>query len=186
MPKEERPLLSVIVRRFPQELERKIEQALGKTQRAMANQPGFAGLQNSLSHEDGYGELVTVFAFDSGKNLEKWKNSPVREGFVKELDKYSQDSVTHAQFGDLALLLHPKAKLRKIETVAILIFWILFSGGALRYLADFLLPGTLAPYGQNILLVSVNVMLISYVFLPWSSMIATKLKASVSTHKGAT
>ena len=180
MPNKKRPLLSVIVRRFPQKLEREIEKSLKKTQRAMANQPGFVGLQNSLSYEDDYCELVTVFAFDSGKNLERWKNSPVRERFVKELDDYSHDSVTHAQFGDLALLLHPQAKLKKIETVAILIFWILFSGAMLRYLADFLLPSTFAPYWQNVVLVSVNVLLISYVFLPWSSMLVTRLKHRVS------
>lgn len=180
MAKEERPLLSVIVRRFPQRLQREIEQSLGKTQRAMANQPGFVGLQNSFSHEDGYCELVTVFAFDSVDSLEKWKSSPIRKGFVKELDIYSQDSVTHAQFGDLALLLHPQAQLRKIETVAILIFWILSLGGFLRYLADFFLPGIFEPYWRNVLLVLVNVMLISYIFLPWSSMIVTKLKARFS------
>lgn len=179
MSKEQRPLLSVIVRRFPQQLERAIEKSLGKTQRAMANQPGFVGLQNSLTHEDGYCELVTVFAFDSDENLENWKRSPIRDGFVKELDIYSQDSVTQVQFGDLALLLHPKAKLRKIETVAILIFWILLLGNSLHYLADLYLPGILAPHWRNAVLVLINVMLISYLFLPWSSMIVTRIKTSV-------
>lgn len=180
MLKEDRPLLSVIVRRFPQKLEHDIEQSVEKIQRAVANQPGFVGLQSSLSRKDGYCELVTVFAFDSGENLEKWKSSPIREGFAQELDKHSQDDVTHAQFGDLALLLQPKAQLSKIETVAILIFWILFLGDSLRYLADLLMPGTFAPFWRNALLVSVNVMLISYVFLPWSSMIVTRLKATIS------
>ena len=180
MPKKERSLLSVIVRRFPQRLERKIEKSLGKTQNAMANQPGFVGLQSSLTHEDGYCELVTVFAFDSHDNLEKWKHSSVRDGLVKELDIYSHDSVTQVQFGDLALLLHPKAKLRKIETVAILFFWILLLGGSLRYLADLYLPGILAAHWRNALLVFVNVVLISYIFLPWSSMVVTGLKASVA------
>lgn len=180
MSKEARPLLSVIVRRFPPQLESEIEQSLGKTQRAMANQPGFVGLQNSLSHEDGYCELVTVFAFDSEESLDSWKRSPIRQGFVSELDIYSQDSVTHAQFGDLGQLLHPTAQLRKIETVAILIFWILLLGESLRYLADWLLPGIFTAYWRNLLLVLVNVMLISYLFLPWSSIIVTKIKTSIS------
>ena len=180
MPNENHPLLSVIVRRFPQKLEPDIEQLVAKIQRAVANQPGFVGLQSSFSHEGSYCELVTVFAFDSEGNLERWKNSPIREGFARELDKHSQDGVIYAQFDNLALLLQPKAQLSKIETVAILIFWILFLGDSLRYLADFLMPGTFAPFWRNILLVSVNVMLISYVFLPWSSMKVTRLKASVS------
>ncbi|GJM41525.1 MAG: hypothetical protein DHS20C20_18070 [Ardenticatenaceae bacterium] len=180
MPNEARPLLSVIVRRFPQKLEHDIEQLVGKIQRAVANQPGFVGLQSSFSHEDSYCELVTVFAFDTEGNLERWKNSPIREGFARELDKHSQDSVTYAQFGNLALLLQPKAQLSKIETVVILIFWVLFLGELLRYLASFLMPGIFATFWQNVLLVSVNVMLISYVFLPWSSIIVTRLKATVS------
>lgn len=180
MPKENRPLLSVIVRRFPHKVEHDIEQSVEKIQMAVANQPGFVGLQSSLSHEENYCELVTVFAFDSGKNLENWKSSPIRKSFAKELDKYSQDDVTHAQFGDLALLLQPKAQLSKIETVAILIFWILFLGDSLRYLAEFLMPETLVPFWRNVLLVSANVMLISYVFLPWSGMIVTKFKTAVS------
>ncbi|MCZ7669621.1 MAG: hypothetical protein M5U34_21810 [Chloroflexi bacterium] len=83
MPKEERPLLSVIVRRFPHKLEHDIEQSVENIQMAVANQPGFVGLQSSLSHKDDYCELVTVFAFDSDENLEKWKSSPIRKGFVK-------------------------------------------------------------------------------------------------------
>ncbi|MBO1520127.1 hypothetical protein [Oceanisphaera pacifica] len=177
MSKEERPLLSVIVRRFPKKLMAKIERSLGKTQQAMANQPGFVGLQNSFSHHADYSELVTVFAFDSSESLNQWETSPLRNSFVTELDLYSQDSVTHAQFDDLALLLHPRAQLRKIETVAILIFWILLLGNILRYLADEYLPGLLAPHWRNSILVLINVVLISYVFLPWSSMIATKIKA---------
>lgn len=180
MSKEERSLLSVIVRRFPQQLTSDVEKSLRKTQAAMASQPGFVGLQNSLTDEDGYCELVTVFAFDCADNLDKWKRSPIRDRFVKQLDVYSQDSVTQVQFDDLALLLDPKAQLRKIETVAILIFWILLLGSALRYLADLYLPNIFAPELQNALLILVNVLLISYIFLPWSSMIVTRLKAHVA------
>ena len=181
MPKEDRPLLSVIVRRFPQEFERDIDQALRKMQQAAAKQPGFVGLQNSLSYIDDGCELVTVYSFDSSENLQKWKNSPIREGLIGELDKHSHKSVTHAHFDDLDLLLHPKAQLRKIETVVILIFWILILGAALRYLADqaeIFLPAPIVPFWRNALLVSLNVVLISYIFLPWSSMIVTRLKAT--------
>lgn len=179
MPKDARPVLSVIVRRFRPEFEADIERTVGRLQHAVSGRPGFVGLQNSLSHGPDYCELVTVFAFDTREHLESWANSPLREGFIRELDGFTHETATHTQFGDLALLLNPRANLTKIETVAILIVWILVVGSALRHLADALLPGTLDPFWQNVLLVSVSVVLISYVFLPWSSMILTRLKVRV-------
>lgn len=176
MSQEARPLLSVIVRRFPLHLEPKIEPLLKKIKQAMVNQPGFVGIQNSLSHQADGCELVTVFGFDSDANLQQWQASVVRKGFVSELDTYSQDNVSHAQFNDLALLQHPKAQLRKIETVAILIFWIVLLGGSLRYVADTFLPGILSPSARHLILISVNVLLISYLFLPWSSILISHLK----------
>lgn len=180
MPQQDSPLLSVIVRRFPPELEGDVDQLMRKMQQAAAGYPGFVGLKNSLSCEQDNYEVVTVFAFDSLQNLENWKRSSVRAGYVGELDKYSHSSTTQAEFGDLALLLHPSAQLRKIETVAILIFWILILGAALRYLASLFMPASVGPFWQNILLVPINVLLISYIFLPWSSMLVTRLKAIIT------
>lgn len=185
MPKEAQPVLSVIVRRFRLEFEREVEEAIRKIDQAASRQPGFVGLQNSLSHEEDNCEMVTVFAFDSRANLEAWKNSPIRQQFVQDLDNHSQDSTTHTQFGDLALLLHPTARITKAETVVVLIFWILALGAVLRYLADFILPETLTASWRNVLLITVNVALISYVFLPWSSMLLTRLKVRISRKVGA-
>ncbi len=173
------PVLSVIVRKFRQEHECDVGRSLVKIQQAVTTQPGIVGLQNSLSTAEDCCELVTVFAFDSHDNLNRWKMSPIREGFVAELDQYSQNSATHEQFGNLAWLLHPKAYVRKIETVGILIFWILVLGTPLRHLTEILLPGLLAPFWEETLLVSVSVVLISYFFLPWSCKMLTRLKARI-------
>lgn len=180
MSQDARPILSVIARRFRQELRDDIENLVKRTQQAVSNQPGFVGLQNSLTSGENGCELVTVFSFDSHENLERWENSPVRKGFVEELDRHSLDNSTYTKFDGLALLNSPKARVSKIETVAILIFWILVLGGILGYLADFLLPESLDLMWRNVLIVSVNVVLISYVFLPWSSTLLTRLKARLS------
>jgi antibiotic biosynthesis monooxygenase (ABM) superfamily enzyme len=179
MSEERRPVLSVIVRRFPEGLGKDIERFVSRIEQAVATQPGFVGLQSSVSHKEDCDELVTIFAFDSRENLELWDSCPVRQGLVKELDRHSHDAVQHVQSGDLSLLLSPKAQVGKIEIVVMLIFWILTLGGALRYFADFVFPDALSPIWQNVLLISVNVVLISYVFLPWSSMMLTKLKARI-------
>lgn len=180
MSTEAGPVLSVIVRRFKPEYDDDIERAVRQIQQAVARQPGFAGVQNSLSRQEGCSELVTVFAFDSRESLDAWRRSDARNAFVQELDRWSQDSTSHTQFGELAQLLNPKAQLRKIEVVAILIFWILVSGSALKYVAALLLPEPALPVWRDLLLVVVNVVLISYVLLPWSSLALTRLKTRIA------
>jgi len=181
MPKQDTPLLSVIVRRFNQHQEVQLQQAINNIQKEVSQQAGFVGLQNSFSHSKNYCELVTVFTFDSEESLENWKRSSTRQAFVERLDKYSHGDVTHAQFDNLGLLLPEKAQLRKIEMIVILIFWILLLGAGLRHLTNTLIPGILNPFIQNALLISTSVLLISYFFLPWSSLQIIKLKAHLST-----
>lgn len=164
------PVLSVAVRRFPRGLAAEIERAVTRIQAAVATQPGFIGLQNSVSHREDCDELVTVFAFDTRAHLAGWETCAVRRRLVEELDGHSHDAILHTQFGDLATLLHPGAQVRKFEIVLILIFWILVAGSGLHWLADRILPpGLLAPRWLNVVLVSANVVLISYLLLPWSS-----------------
>ncbi|MHA6325493.1 hypothetical protein [Roseivivax sp. CAU 1753] len=142
--------------------------------------PGYLGEQNSLSEGETTCELVTVFAFDSRRNLERWERSTLRIQFLAELDRHPQESSKHTTFDDLARLLHPRSHVSKIEVVLILIFWIVVLGGLLDYLADIILPGAVPPMARSVLLISVNVILISYVFLPRTSMALTRLKMRLS------
>jgi antibiotic biosynthesis monooxygenase (ABM) superfamily enzyme len=167
----------VVTRRFRRESAEDIDATVRQIQRVVVDHPGFLGLQNSLSDGAEICELVTVFAFDSQDNRRKWEESPLRKGFVAELDRHSQDSTLHKQFGDLGLLLHPGAQVGKLETVAILILWILVLAALLRRVADATLPDAFTSPWRDVLLISVNVVLISYVFLPWSSVALTRLKA---------
>jgi antibiotic biosynthesis monooxygenase (ABM) superfamily enzyme len=171
------PVLSVITRRFRREDAGNVDATVEQIQRVVADQPGFLGIQNSLSEGAEICELMTVFAFDSQENRRKWEESPLRKEFVAELDRLSQDSTLHTQFGDLGLLLPPNGQISKPETVAILILWILILAGLLRRLADATLPETFTSPWRDVLLISVNVVLISYVFLPWSGIALTRLKA---------
>lgn len=174
---EKRPVLSVVVRRFRQGLAEEIERSVVRIQAAVATQPGFVGLQNSVSRKEDFDELVTVFAFESREHLDLWESCPVRRRLVEALDRHSHDAIRHTQFGDLAQLLRPGVQIRKFEIVLILIFWIIVAGSLLRRLSDLVLPDVGAPAWLNVLLVSVNVVLISYVLLPWSSSMLMRLKA---------
>ncbi|MCI2395373.1 hypothetical protein [Aliiroseovarius sediminis] len=180
MPNKPRPIVSIIIRRFRQELENDIMQSLRDLQKVAAKQPGYLGDQNHLSHDQGYCELVNVFAFDSDKNLKRWEASDERKKHLEILDAYPHETTNHIQFDELAPLLGPAPKTSKFEIVVILIFWIVLNGAVLGYLADFLLPATFPPFGRTVLLISINVMLISYIFLPWSSTMLTRLKVRFS------
>ena len=134
-------------------------------------------LQDSLSEGRNGCELVTVFSFDSRENLKRWENSQIREEVIQKLDRLSLDIPSHSKFDGLSLLVSPGVRISKIETVAILIFLILVVGGLLNVVADFLLPRSFGSLWRHILLVAVNVVLISYLFLPWSSKVLSRLKA---------
>jgi len=168
---------SIIVRRFQHEYEEDIMQSLNQLQKVAADQPGYLGDHNSLSQGNEYRELVNVFAFDSRKNLERWESSGVRNGLLAELDRHPQEATKHSLPDDLVSLLHPKTQESKIEIVVILIFWIVVLANILDYFADFILPTTLFPFWRSVLLISVNVALISYIFLPWSGKMLARFKA---------
>ena len=180
MPDKPRPIVSIIIRRFRQEFEQDIMQSLRELQIVAAKQPGYLGDQNHLSHDRGCCELVNVFAFDSTKNLERWETSDERARHLKILDAFPQEKSNHVKFDELEPLLGPQSNTSKIEIVLILIFWIVLIGAVLGYLADFLLPASFPQFGRTVLLISINVVLISYFFLPWSSKLLGRLKSRFS------
>ena len=96
---------------------------------------------------------------------------------MARLDAISEAAPVQARFDDLSLLPGPKAQLRKIEVVAVLIFWIVVIAEVLTLLAGYVLPDRFTGFWREVLLISVNVLLISYIFLPWSSRALTRLKS---------
>lgn len=176
MSNDAHPVLSITVRRFGYEVKDDIVQSLGQLQDAAADHPGYLVVHNSLSQKQDECELVNVFAFDSRENLERWESSDVRRTRLAELDRHPQEATKHTRFDELAQLLQPRSPVAKIEIVAILIFWILLLGSIGDFVATRLLPAAFPPFWQSVLLVSINVLLISYVFLPWSSRMVARLK----------
>jgi antibiotic biosynthesis monooxygenase (ABM) superfamily enzyme len=178
-------VLSVIVRRFDRDVRGDVEALVERIQQAVHRQAGFVRLQNSFSSRGDNCELVTVFSFDTRDNLGKWENSPIRRELIEELDRISSGDLSHTKFDGLALLASPKARVTKVETVAILIFWILVMGRLLGLLADLLLPAALGIVWRDSLIIVVNVVLISYVLLPWSTTTLTWLKTRLFRSAGS-
>ncbi|MCK0137477.1 hypothetical protein [Aliiroseovarius sp. F47248L] len=179
MAKLAKPVLSIIVRRFQFEQKEEIMLSLGQLQKAAGEYPGYLGDQNSLVEDDDNYELVNVFAFNSRENLKKWEESEQRRSLLADLDRHPQSFTRHENLDEITQLLHPTSSVSKFEIVLILIFWILVAGAALGMIADLILPTTFPPMWRSVFLVSVNVILISYFLLPWSSSLLGKMKAKV-------
>lgn len=177
MAQETRPVLSVIVRRFRREYAADIEASISRIQSASAQQPGFLALQNSITPKQDDFELVTILTFDTPENLEAWENSSLRKRYAEDLDKLSQDHATNTNFGDLAALVHPAARISKLETVLFLIAWILILNQLLTVPIDLLLPVAIGSFWQGTVQTTIIVTLISYVLLPFSSVVLSRLKA---------
>ncbi len=99
------------------------------------------------------------------ENLEAWENSSLRKRYAGDLDKLSQDYAANTKFGDLAALVHPAARISKLETVLILIAWILILNQLLTVPIDLLLPVAIGSFWQGTLQTTIIVTLISYVLL---------------------
>lgn len=163
------PIVSVIVRRYRPDQATDFLALSERIQAEVALRPGFSGLKTKLSERADHCEHVTIFAFDTRAQLQDWEGSPRRHDLMRALDKVSLEGVSHTRFGDLAVLSDPNSDLGKGEIVIILIFWIFLLGAALQWLADLILPAAIGGSWRSLLLISVNVVLISYLFLPWSS-----------------
>ena len=171
------PVLSVILRRYRPEVAQEIEALEAGIRDAVQRCRGFVDLRSSRSEQGGICELVTVFTFASDADLARWNASEARADYVARLDAISESAPVQARFDDLSLLPGPKAQLRKIEVVAVLIFWIVVIAEVLTLLAGYVLPDRFTGFWREVLLISVNVLLISYIFLPWSSQALTRLKS---------
>lgn len=180
MPQAKNPVLSIIVRRFAPAEKDAVLQALGALQEAAAKRSDYLGHHNSLDCTEESCELVNAFAFSSREALENWERSETRKAHLEKLDALPITATRHADIDGLAQLLPPTAQLRKAEIVLILIFWITALGTGLGALADALLPAA-APNGfwRSLSLITVNVLLISYLLLPWSSRALLWLKARI-------
>lgn len=171
------PIVSVVVRRYRPEDEAAFMRVTARIGAEVASRPGFAGLQTKQSQRGDHVELVTVFAFDSRANMERWEGAETRQQLMRELDSLSLEGSSQTKFSELAVLTDPEAGLSRFEIVVILIFWILILAAALEELAALALPGAIDGFAREAGLISINVALISYLFLPVSSRIWARAKA---------
>lgn len=165
-------VVTVILRRFSLSAKPAVQAANDRLCAAANGYKGFQGAENTYLPTGGsHIDLVTVYSFGSREDLQRWESSPERRRLIAELDEHCLKVSERAAFDGLSLLQPDTVRVSKPETVAILIFLIL----ALGWLADMLLPPMGKPW-RTMLSVTVNVCLISYVFLPWSIRLLVALK----------
>ena len=171
------PIVSVVVRRYRPEDETAFMQVAERIGAEVACRPGFAGLRTKRTERGDHVELVTVYAFDSQANVERWEAAEARRSLMRELDRLSVESSSQTRFSGLVILTDPADGITTFETVVILIFWILILAVLLEELATLALPGWTGGFMRDAVLISINVLLISYLFLPVSSRIWARAKA---------
>ena len=170
------PILSVIVRRYKADKSQQMDRLLTEIEAAMQGLEGFHGLQRSTAERrGGMEELTTVFSFDTVAHLKAWERSPDRQRIAAQLDELSDDT-SYTRFSDLRILNHPSATLTKAQTVMVLIFWIVLWAEVLNWAAAAALPASWPVFLVSVLKIAVSVVLISYIFLPWSSRVLSQLK----------
>ncbi|WP_323767006.1 hypothetical protein [Marinovum sp.] len=159
-----RQVVTVVIRRLQPEAKPAVQAGIARLRTAARQYPGYLGAEDSyLPTTERHVDMVTIFSFDSRRNLKRWEIAPIRRQLIAEVDRHCLEVSDRAAFDGLSPLLPDSAKISKPATVAVLIVLIL----ALGWLADLLLPAFPQPW-RTVLTVTVNVCLISYLFLPWS------------------
>ncbi|TNF17855.1 MAG: hypothetical protein EP318_20220 [Rhodobacteraceae bacterium] len=174
MPTTTPQAVTVIIRRVPLDARAEVQAAIARLRVAAHRFEGYQGAEDTYLPTTGrHVDLVTVFSFDTRENLRRWESSEERKRVIADVDRLCLKVSDRASFDGLALLQPEGVKASKIETVAILIVLILILG----WLADMVLPPMPEPW-RTALSVTVNVCLISYLFLPWSirGLVALKKK----------
>lgn len=157
-------VVTVVLRRVALDAKPEVQAAIDRLRAGARQFQGYQGAEDTYLPATGsYVDLVTVFRFDTRENMQRWEASPERKLLIAEVDRHCLKVSERAAFDGLSLLLPDSVKISKFETVVILIVLILILG----WLADLLLPPMAQPW-RTVLSVSVNVCLISYLFLPWS------------------
>jgi len=151
-------------------------QSLDELQKVAAEQPGYLGSHNELKENNKHFELINAFAFETPWALKKWQNLDDRKKCLDKLDKHPQGATLVTEINELASLVTPRSAIRKHETVAILIFWIFLLSKVSQYISNFVFPPSFSPTLLSFIIIACNVLLISYVFLPWSINLLEKIK----------
>lgn len=172
MPATTPQVVTVVLRRVALDAKPQAQAAIDRLRAAARRFPGYQGAEDTyLPATASHVDLVTVFRFDTRENMQRWESSPERKLLIAEVDRHCLQVSERAAFDGLSLLLPDSVKISKLETVVILILLILILG----WLADLVLPAMARPW-RTVLSVSVNVCLISYVFLPLSIRALVALK----------
>ena len=132
---------------------------------------GFIDARDSLLPAGEFVDLVTVYTFTTKGELEDWERDPRRNGLLAQVDSLCVDVSERAAFDGISLLTADRIKVSRHETVVVLVVLILLLGA----LVDIALPPMAEPW-RTVVAVTVNVCLVSYLFLPWSLQLLVWLK----------
>ncbi len=178
---ENSPVFLVIYRKFREQEMHAVNAALDQFEEALEDWPGFLGIHHIQSSPGDQAKLTTLVSFATLDDLIKWEQSDARSKIVAELSNYIEGSVVKNRLLDLDVLLVSTPTPKKWKTVLVLTFWVFVVGAILELIADFLSPNYPEEFSRYALLLTLNIILNSYFFLPKSMQFLHQLEKRFST-----
>ncbi len=170
------PVFSVIIRKFREEEMDAVNSALNHFEEALEAWPGFLGISHNQSSQENYGTLATVISFETLDDLIAWEQSNTRATIVEELSHYIEGAVVKNRLGDLETLLGNTPPPKKWKAVLVLTFWVFVVGAILGSIADLISPDYPTGFARYAVLLTINIILNSYIFLPKSMVLLHQLE----------
>lgn len=170
------PVFSVIIRKFREEETDAVNTALGHFEEALNAWPGFLGIRHNQSTSENHETLATVISFETLDDLIAWEQSNTRANIVEELSHYIQGEVVKNRLWDLEALLGNTPPPKKWKAVLVLTFWVFVVGAILGLIADFISPDFPTGFARYAVLLTINIILNSYFFLPKSMALLHRLE----------
>lgn len=174
------PVLSVVIRKFREADEESVNAVLGRFEAALQAWPGFLGVRHNHPSSEAGGAMATVISFKSLDDLIAWEQSDIRKKMVEELSHFIEGEVVKNQLWDLDALLGTNRPPKKWKTVLVLIICVFAVGAVLGWLADAVSPNYPTGFARYAILLIINIVLNSYIFLPKSMALLHRIEARIA------
>ncbi len=162
------PVLSVIVRKLHEADKGAAKKSLDRLEQTLREWPGCLGVSHDHSLIDEQDTIATVISFKTLEDLIAWEQSTQRIEHAEALAQFTDGNVIKNRLSGIDSLLGTNHPPQKWKTVLVLTFWVLVVGAALGWVADSISPDVPSGYWRGVLLLIINILLNSYIFLPKS------------------
>ncbi len=176
-PAHDTPVTAFISRRVQADRLEEFKEILNEFTPALEKQPGFISIRNIEPGPETNDRFISLVTFSNVSGQIAWEDSPVRKELVARLNAVVEGDTSIEWIGGLDVLASAHPTPKKWKTVVALIIWINVLGWTLGPALSLVWPDSAPEALRAFALICVNVGLISYVFLPWTTRLLNKWAA---------